>query len=213
MSASAPGPGRFAVCVFCASSERIDPSYVRLAREVGTAIARRGWDLVSGGGSVSMMGAVAAAVRAGGSHTVGVIPRALVALEVADHAADELVVTDDMRERKGIMDARSDAFLALPGGIGTLEELLEVWVARSLGLHAKPVVVLDPRGDLAPLRGLVDGLVGSGFVRPGAAGEAVWTATVDEAFAALARPAPTGVVPTTGPRGREQAEEYLEAQP
>ena len=97
-------------------------------------------------------GAVAAGGPAAGGHTIGVIPRALVAMEVADHDADELVVTDDMRERKGIMDARSDAFLGLPGGLGTLEELLEVWVARSLGMHAKPIVVLDPDGTYAGLR-------------------------------------------------------------
>ena len=87
-----------------------------------------------------MMGAVARAARAGGAHTVGVIPEALLDMEVGDRDADELLVVDDMRTRKGLMDDRADAFLALPGGLGTLEELVEVWVARSLGLHAKPVV-------------------------------------------------------------------------
>src|SRR5213080_2586272 len=124
-----------AVCVFCASSDLIPQRYIELAAEVGAEIARRGHTLVTGGGSVSMMGAVARAARAGGARTIGVIPRDLVAREVADHDADELVVTDDMRQRKGVMDARADAFLALPGGIGTLEELLEVWVARTMGLH------------------------------------------------------------------------------
>ena len=110
-----------------------------------------------------MMGAVARAARAGGAHTVGVIPQALLDLEVGDSDADELLVVDDMRTRKGLMDERSDAFLALPGGIGTLEELLEVWVARSLGLHAKPVVVLDVDGLFAPLRAQVDLLVERGL--------------------------------------------------
>ncbi|MEO9239611.1 MAG: TIGR00730 family Rossman fold protein, partial [Jatrophihabitantaceae bacterium] len=130
-----------AVCVFCASSEQIDPSYLRLATEVGRRIGDGGHRLVSGGGRVSMMGAVASAARAHGAHTVGVIPQQLVDLEVADHDADELLVVQTMRERKALMDAHADAFLILPGGIGTLEEFFEAWTAGSLGLHAKPVIV------------------------------------------------------------------------
>ena len=99
------------VCVFCASSSTIDDRYLRLATELGSALAQRDLALVSGGGSVSMMGAVARAVRASGGHTVGVIPQALVAMEVADHDADELVVTPDMRTRKAEMDRRADAFV------------------------------------------------------------------------------------------------------
>ena len=140
------------ICVFCASSEAIATKYVELGAEVGTELAARGHSLVSGGGSISAMGALARAARAGGAHTTGVIPRALVEWEVADHDADELVVTEDMRARKGEMDARSDAFLVLPGGIGTLEELLEIWVARVLRMHDRPVVVLDPDGLYDPLR-------------------------------------------------------------
>ena len=116
-----------AVCVFCSSSGRIDSSYVELAAAVGTELGRRGHSLVSGGGSVSCMGAVASAARAAGARTIGVIPQVLHDLEVADHDADELVLTQDMRERKGVMDARADAFLALPGGLGTLEELIEIY--------------------------------------------------------------------------------------
>jgi uncharacterized protein (TIGR00730 family) len=198
-----------AICVFCASSEHIDPEYVDLATRVGHGLALRGWTLVTGGGSVSMMGAVARATRAGGGRTVGVIPRALVSMEVADHEADELVVTEGMRERKGVMDARSDAFLTLPGGIGTLEELLEIWVARSLGMHGKPVVVLDPDGLYAPLRAQVEALVGAGFVRLAAAEEVVWTATVGEAFAALE----AGLRGDGEPDVDGTPEEYLEAQP
>jgi len=173
------------ICVFCASSERIHPAHLDLAREVGEQLALRGHDLVSGGGRVSMMGTVARAVRAGSRHTLGVIPAALVGLEVADTEADELVVADDMRHRKGLMDAAADAFLALPGGLGTLEELLEVWVAASLGMHDKPVVVLDPTGVLAGLGDLVDKLVAQGFVRPAAAASAVWATTVAEALDAV----------------------------
>jgi uncharacterized protein (TIGR00730 family) len=172
-----------AVCVFCSSSEDVDP--FGIATAVGTEVARRGWTLVSGGGSVGMMGAVARAARAGGARTVGFIPRALADAEVADHDSDELVVTADMRERKGLMDARSDAFLTLPGGIGTLEELLEIWVSRSLGMHTKPLVVLDPQGVFALLRAQVDALVSGGLVRRAAAAEVVWTTSVERAFAAL----------------------------
>ena len=198
------------VAVFCASSESIDERYAVLAAEVGFAVARRGWTLVSGGGSVSCMGAVARAARAGGAHTVGVIPRALVELEVADHGADELVVTEDMRERKGEMDRRSDAFLTLPGGIGTLEELLEIWVARSLRMHDKPVVVLDPWGDLQPLAELVAGLVKAGFVRDSAASQLVWTSSVDDAIAAIERGwAEAGSVGVAEPTPAE----FLEAEP
>lgn len=195
------------ICVFCSSSERIDPGYMRLATQVGEQIARRGHQLVSGGGRVSMMGAVARAARAGGAHTVGVIPQALIGLEVADDEADELVVARDMRERKGRMDAGSDAFVALPGGLGTLEELLEIWVARTLGMHAKPVVVLDPDGVFAPLRALADDLTVRGFVRAEAAAQVCWTSTVAEALdaveAELARPVP--VAPAQG-------DELLEAE-
>ena len=182
-----------AVCVFCSSSGRIDPSYVELAAAVGTELARRGHSLVSGGGSVSCMGAVARAARAGGAHTVGVIPRVLLDLEVADNDADELLVTDDMRARKGLMDARADAFLTLPGGLGTLEELLEIWVSRTLAMHAKPVVVLDPAGIFDPLRAQVDLLVRGGFVREGAQAAVTWVRDPGEALdaidAALAAPA------------------------
>lgn len=134
------------ICVYCSSSEFIDLAYVELAAAVGSEIARRGHGLVSGGGSVSCMGAVARAARAGGAYTVGVIPDALRLREVADVDADELVVTSDMRTRKAEMDRRADGFLVLPGGLGTLEELLEIWTSRTLGMHTKPVVVLDPGG-------------------------------------------------------------------
>ncbi|CAJ64723.1 MULTISPECIES: TIGR00730 family Rossman fold protein [Frankia] len=184
------------ICVYCASSSAIDAAHVELAARTGAELARRGHTLVSGGGSVSCMGAVARAARAGGAHTIGVIPRALLALEVSDTDADELIVTDTMRERKALMDARADGFLALPGGLGTLEELLEIWVARVLSLHTKPVVVLDPGGVFGHLRLLVDGLVESGFVRPVARDTLIWADSVDEALDHLeAAAAPPSTVP------------------
>lgn len=171
-----------AVCVFCASSTTIAPEHLDTAAELGEQIARRGWTLVTGGGTVGSMGAIARAARAHGGHTVGVIPRALLSLEVADHDADELVVTDDMRERKGVMDARAGAFIALAGGLGTLEELLEVWVSRILGMHAKPVIVLDPQGTYDGLRQLVDELSGESFIRPEALNAVHWVTTVGAAL-------------------------------
>ena len=174
-----------AICVYCSSSVAIDQRYVDLAAAVGAELARRGHSLVSGGGDLSCMGAVARAARAGGARTVGVIPEALLELEVGDQDADELLVVGDMRTRKGLMDARSDAFLTLPGGLGTLEELLEVWVARFLGMHAKPVVALDPDGLFAPLREQVAVMVAGGFVRAESAAALVWTTSVEEALDAV----------------------------
>ncbi len=181
------------ICVYCASSSNIPDRYLDLAAAVGAGIAARGWQLVSGGGSVSMMGVVARAVRGGGGYTIGVIPRALVDLEVADHDADELIITDDMRARKGIMDDRADAFLALPGGIGTLEELMEVWTARCLGMHDKPVVGLDPWGDFALLREQVRHWEQQGFVGAAAVAELWWTTEVEQALDLIAADLATAV--------------------
>ncbi|MGI8528641.1 MAG: TIGR00730 family Rossman fold protein [Geodermatophilaceae bacterium] len=173
------------MCVFCASSTSIDHAHLELATTVGRELARRGHSLVSGGGCVSMMGAVAVAARYGGAHTAGVIPRWLVDLEVADRDADELVVVDTMRQRKAEMDRRADAFLVLPGGLGTLEELFEVWTTRSLDMHHKPVVLLDPAGVFDPLWMVLAGLVGQGFVRAAALEAVTVTRDVDSAFDAL----------------------------
>jgi uncharacterized protein (TIGR00730 family) len=196
-----------AICVYCSSSTTIDQRYVDLAAEVGTELARRGHSLVSGGGDLSCMGAVARAARAGGAHTTGVIHAALLDLEVGDQDADELLVVDDMRTRKGLMDDRSDAFLTLPGGLGTLEEMLEVWVARFLGMHAKPVVALDPDGLFASLREQVVVLVDQGFVRREAAAALTWATTGPEALDAVE--AQLG----TATRMAPHADEALEAEP
>ncbi|GAA0537880.1 cytokinin riboside 5'-monophosphate phosphoribohydrolase [Saccharopolyspora subtropica] len=163
MSTAEPD-GDISVCVFCASGP-VPQQHLDLAAEVGTKIAKRGWTLVSGGGRVSMMGEVARAARAAGGRTIGVIPRALVDREVADTDADELLVVDTMRERKGLMDAHATAFLTLPGGIGTCEELFEIWTARYIGMHTKPVVLLDPDGHYRGLLDWLRGLVDSGFAK------------------------------------------------
>ncbi|WP_235037272.1 TIGR00730 family Rossman fold protein [Actinomadura sp. K4S16] len=192
-----------AVCVFCSSSGKIDRRYVDLAAEVGAELARRGHSLVSGGAQVSCMGAVARAARAGGARTVGVIPEGLVSVEISDEDNDELVVTADMRTRKGEMDRRSDAFLILPGGIGTLEELFEVWTARVLAMHDKPVVILDPTGVYEPLRELMVGLTDQGFARPKIWDAIGWTSSVPEAFDLLER---------AQPRIEFSPEDYAEAE-
>ena len=197
------------VCVFCASSSAISQHYIDLAAQLGTAIGERGWSLVTGGGSVSCMGAVASAARASGGRTIGVIPHAIMDLEVADHAADELVVTDDMRTRKAEMDRRSDAFITLPGGIGTLEELLEVWTARTLGMHDKPVGVVDPDDAFAPLRAQADQLVERGFMRPEVLESLTWTTDASTAIAAVEL-ALAHLLPATP---RPTVEEVLEAEP
>ncbi|MEU7831741.1 MULTISPECIES: TIGR00730 family Rossman fold protein [unclassified Nonomuraea] len=173
------------ICVFCASSQKIDEKYLQLATEVGVELAQRGHTLVSGGATVSCMGAITAATRASGGRTIGVIPQVLVDIEVADTGSDELIVTTGMRERKAAMDERSDAFLVLPGGIGTLEELFEIWTARVLGIHDRPLVILDPWGLYTPLRQLIENMYDAGFTRANVFDAISWTTTVEEAFAHL----------------------------
>jgi hypothetical protein len=177
-----------AVCVFCGSSLGIEEAYLALAAEVGARLGSGGHRLVSGGGRVSMMGAVASAAREHGAHTVGVIPRHLVGYEVADTEADELLVVDTMRERKALMDAHAEAFLILPGGIGTLEEFFEVWTAGSLGMHDKPVIVLDPDGFYQSLWQFIGSLVERGFVRPQAWQRLHLVDSVPAAFAVIESP-------------------------
>ena len=154
------------ICVFCASSERLEQRWLDLAFAVGAEIARRGHTLVSGGGCVGMMGAVTDGARSAGGRTVGIIPQALLDLEVADRAADELVVTADMADRKTAMVERSDAFLTLPGGLGTLDELFEVWTTATLAQHAKPMVLLDTEGFYQPMLAWLSQLSAAGFIRP-----------------------------------------------
>src|SRR6516165_7848260 len=132
----------WAVCVYCASGPT-HPDLLELAAELGEVIAERGWTLVWGGGRVSAMGALAAAARARGGRTVGVIPENLMRREVADIEADELIVSATMHERKQVMEDRADAFIVLPGGVGTLDELFDAWTSGYLGVHGKPIVLLD----------------------------------------------------------------------
>ncbi|MDX2187005.1 MAG: TIGR00730 family Rossman fold protein [Opitutaceae bacterium] len=134
------------LCVYCASSDRIDPQYLLLAETTGRALASAGWDLIYGGGNTGMMGAVAREAKAGGARVTGVIPQFMIARELAYAGADELVTVETMRERRRIMEERATAFLALPGGWGTLEELIEILVLRQLDKLQKPVVLLNHEG-------------------------------------------------------------------
>lgn len=172
-----------AICVYCASGPR-HAELLALAGDVGRAIGERGWTLVSGGGNVSAMGAVADGARERAGYTVGVIPKQLVHRELADTAADELIVTDTMRQRKQIMEDRSDAFIVLPGGIGTLEEFFETWTAGYLGMHDKPVVMLDPDGHYDGLLVWLRGLLDTGYVSQPALDRLVVVRDVDTAMAA-----------------------------
>jgi hypothetical protein len=157
-----------AIGVFCASSSTLEQKWLDLATDTGREIAARGHTLVSGGGRVGMMGAVAEGARAGGAHTVGVIPQSLVDLEVADLSADELIITGDMGSRKNLLIERSDAFITLPGGLGTMDELFEVWTTATLDLHHKPIVLLDPDGFYEGLLAWLSQLAETQFVRQAA---------------------------------------------
>jgi uncharacterized protein (TIGR00730 family) len=153
------------VCVFCGSSPGTRPEYGAVARWLGAVLARRGIGLVYGGAGVGIMGMVADAVLAEGGEVIGVIPRSLVEREVAHPALTEQHVVGSMHERKAMMAELADAFVALPGGLGTLEELFEVWTWGLLGLHAKPFGLLDVEGYYRPLVAFLDHGVVEGFIR------------------------------------------------
>lgn len=154
-----------AICVYCASG-RVDETFLDLAEQTGAAIAEAGYSLVSGGGNVGMMGALVRGARAAGGYTIGIIPEHLMAAEVADTDSHELIVTGTMRERKRLMDELADGFITLPGGIGTLEELFETWTGGFLGVHDKPIALLNHQGFYDPLLAWLDDLAGRGFVAP-----------------------------------------------
>lgn len=134
------------LCVYCGSRPGADPSYTQAARQLGTRIGERGWTLVYGGARVGLMGSVADATLAAGGRVIGVIPEVLMSREVAHHGLTELHVVQTMHQRKHLMAERADAFLALPGGVGTLEELFEAWTWRQLGYHHKPLALLNVAG-------------------------------------------------------------------
>ena len=154
----------FSICVYCGSRPGENPAYADAARAVGTWIGQHGGQLVYGGGRTGLMGLVAEATKAAGGRVVGVIPQALVDKELANHACDELHIVANMHERKAMMAERSNAFLALPGGIGTFEELFEVWTWRQLGYHDKPIGLLNIANYYTHLLEFLERTVMQGFM-------------------------------------------------
>jgi len=152
------------ICVYCGSGTGHAAAHVNTAEAFGRACAARGLRVVFGGGSIGLMGALAAGARAAGGRVTGVIPRHLHAREVADEGVDELVIVETMHARKQLMAERADGFCALPGGIGTLDETIEILTWKQLGLHAKPVVLLDTDGFWAPLVRLFEHQRSAGFL-------------------------------------------------
>ena len=153
------------ICVYCGSSPGTDPAFVRVAREVGGLIAQRGHSLVYGGGNTGLMGVVADAVLAAGGQVVGVIPDNFVRQELEHRGLTKLHVVSTMHERKALMASLADGFLALPGGIGTLEEIAEVFVWTQLGLHAKPCALLNVNGYYDPLVSFLTRMADVRFLR------------------------------------------------
>ncbi|MEJ7931717.1 TIGR00730 family Rossman fold protein [Ramlibacter sp. AN1015] len=154
----------FSICVYCGSRPGATPSFLQSAEAVGRWIGAHGGQLVYGGGNTGLMGTVAEATLRAGGRVVGIIPQSLVDREMAKRECTELHVVHSMHERKHMMAERADAFLALPGGIGTFEELFEVWTWRQLGYHDKPVGLLDVEGYYQPLLRFLDDSVATGFV-------------------------------------------------
>ncbi|MBK7723874.1 MAG: TIGR00730 family Rossman fold protein [Dehalococcoidia bacterium] len=180
------------VCVFAGSSPGNDPRFLDAARELGAAIAQRGVALVYGGANVGLMGAMANAVLEGGGHVIGVIPRHLLDFEVAHTGIPDLRIVESMHDRKALMAELSDAFVALPGGFGTLEETFEVLTWRQLGLHQKPVVILNAGGYFDALVAFLEHMVKRRLLSPENHALLSVETSIEEMFAALEREATEG---------------------
>lgn len=166
--------------MYCASSTAVAATSLELGFSLGATIARMGHQLVWGGGAISVMGEVAKGARSEGGHTIGVIPERLMKIEFIDNEAGEMHVVSDMRARKGKIEELADGFIALPGGLGTLEELFEIWVGRYLGFHQKPIAVLDPEGSYDSLRKALMDLTEKNFLKPGQHELVKWCTDVTE---------------------------------
>jgi uncharacterized protein (TIGR00730 family) len=173
------------VCVYCGSSGAVAPQFRQAASELGKALADAGIAVVDGGGRVGLMGLLADAALAAGGIVTGIIPVHLTAGEVAHSGLTELVVVDSMQARKREMAARADAFAILPGGIGTLDETFEILSWKQLGLHDKPILIVDIAGYWVPLLALLDHVVAHGFARPPILALARVVASVGELMVAL----------------------------
>jgi hypothetical protein len=169
------------VTVYCSSSSALEAHYNIAARDLGRAIAANGWRLVYGGNFVGLMAAVAQGCRDAGGKVTGITPQLMVDKGLSDTHADELVVTNDMRDRKAILEERGDAFVALPGGIGTYEEVFEIMVGRQLGYHDKPIVLLNIAGYYRPLLDMVEHGIAQKFIKAAARELFFVASTVEEA--------------------------------
>ena len=169
---------RHSICVYCGSRNGDDPDFVRQAEALGVGIGMRGWRLVYGAGDVGLMGAVARSAQTAGADTFGVIPRHLVDWEVGKTDLTSYIVTETMHERKKVMFMNADAVVVLPGGAGSLDEFFEVLTWAQLGLHAKPIVLLDCEGYWTPLRRLLDHVVAEGFAADSLRGLVHWAEDV-----------------------------------
>ncbi len=173
------------VCLFGASSDQMDPEYNEAAREFGRLLAQEGWTLVFGGGQHGMMGETAKGVHEGGGHVLGIIPEKLDAPHISYEASDEWIVTDSLRNRKALMEEKSDAYVVLPGGFGTLEEIMETMTLRQLGYHTKPMVILNTRGFYTKLFELFDHMIEETCVKPEHLGLYTVVETAKDAIQAL----------------------------
>jgi uncharacterized protein (TIGR00730 family) len=182
------------VCVYCGSSGSVAPSFRHAAAEIGRILAENGIQLVYGGGRVGLMGLAADAALAAGGAVVGVIPRLIAEMEVAHQTLTELIVVETMHERKRIMAERSDAFLILPGGYGTLDEMFEILTWKQLGLHDRPIVIANLDGYWDPLMVLIRHALHEGFIRPPHATLFAEVKTIDAVLPALAAGHPAGAL-------------------
>jgi uncharacterized protein (TIGR00730 family) len=178
-------PGLSSICVFCGSNAGADPAYLRAAEAVGRGLAQRGIQVVYGGATVGMMGVLANAARGAGGEVIGVIPQAIFDREIGHTGLDDLRVVGSMHERKALMAELSDAFIALPGGVGTLEELFEVYTWAQLGIHSKPLGLLDVAGYYELLVAFLDHSVAQRFLRPGTRALLAVSDDLDDLLAAL----------------------------
>ena len=159
-------PSINSICVYCGANPGQDAAYADAANQLGQLLADRSIELVYGGGNVGLMGTIADAVMAGGGRVTGIIPKAIADVEVAHRAVTELHIVGNMHERKSMMARRADAFIVLPGGIGTMEEMFEAWTWAQLGIHHKPIGLLNTHGYYDALLKFLDAMSGEGFLKP-----------------------------------------------
>ncbi len=178
----------FAITVFLSSAKRVDRVYFDAARSLGRAIANEGWTLVYGGNYIGCMASLADGARERGGRIIGITPRLFVDENIADTLCDELIVTDSMRQRKHLLEQHGNAFVAMPGGLGTFEEFFEIVVGRQLGYHRKPVILLNINDFYTPMLEMFDRGVEQHFIRPEARKIIQVASSVDDVVALLKQP-------------------------